>query len=129
MARSLPLGKLKPIFEDRALIQPYLRELRQQRTLRIRLDDDRGVELVVEFHAFLAYRQRDESFALRTNEYMRAESANHWVYETEDSEFLDWFKDETHGAFADPKPLHFVIATSNEYVDVIAVKAPTIEGC
>jgi hypothetical protein len=50
------------------------------------------------------------------------------MYETEDSEFLDWFKDETRGVYADPKPLHFMIATSNEYVDVIAVGAPTVEG-
>jgi hypothetical protein len=128
MARNSPLSSLKALFEERVLSQPYLRELRQQRTLKLRIDDDHGVELTVKFGAFLAYRQRDESYALRTNDYMRAESADHCIYKTEDSEFLDWFKHETHGAYGDPKPIHFVIATSNEYVDVIAVLAPTIEG-
>jgi hypothetical protein len=74
MARNLSLSSLKALFEERVLSQPYLRELRQQRTLRLRIDDDHGVELTAKFGAFLAYRQRDESYALRTNDYMRAES-------------------------------------------------------
>jgi CYTH domain-containing protein len=89
--RNSPLSSLKALFEERVLFQTYLRELRQQRTLKLRIDDDHGVELTVKFGAFLAYRQRDESYALRTNDYMRAESADHWIYKTEDSEFLDWF--------------------------------------
>jgi hypothetical protein len=117
---------LIPIHEEYQLVFPTFDFLTQFRSLIILIRDQNGVAIKVEFKHFCAYRSADDSYSLD----LRAPSAvpghYHWLYETEDSEFLIHFREwnENTGPGLDLK--HFRIVTVGSVIDIVAAEGPIV---
>jgi hypothetical protein len=120
--------KTKPICEAIKLIQPYLVRLEFSSRLVITIDAS-AKSVRVEFPSHQLMRERDESFALRTNdELQQGRADSHWIYEVLESDLLEWFHEETLGVYKEQGVRHYLIATSNEYVDVLSMLDPVVSA-
>jgi hypothetical protein len=99
------------------------------------LSDDDGVltirlrgsstYVVLRFEAYLAYRKHDEGDAVRTLRAIeRTSRLGEWFYMVEQSEFAEWFMVEAGGLRHGAPMLHYVIACSNDLIDVLSPEPP-----
>jgi len=93
------------------------------------MDNADGCRVVATFPQHYFVSERDESFAIRRNDLLANDQSklNGVVYEERDSELLRWFDEENLGVYRDDGVRHFVVATANEYIDVLCNIAPTIK--
>jgi hypothetical protein len=124
--------ELKEVFADIALDRPEIVDLVDANGLRLRLRSHDSPLIVATFGGYQAFRKRDESFAGKTIDILvgsiRPENRFHWLYELHESEFLDWFEDESLGIVAGPDLRHYMIVTANDIVDVISTEPPSISA-
>lgn len=125
------MNKYAPTFVDLAEKGPF--ELNQlldrDGQLSISLSDENDVEHTLIFDDFMLYRKIDEGDALRTlasisDSGLRA----NWFYIVKDSEFVAWYNYERCRPDSLQELFHFVIATSNDIIDVISLSHPVFSA-
>jgi hypothetical protein len=81
--------------------------------------------LKISFNTYLTFRTSNESYRLKTL------SLNHQfvngINVSYNSEFLDWFKSETHHIYDESSPVHYLICTNDDITDVISFNEPVLE--
>ncbi len=118
------------------ILQEHLRNARlefdqlvdRSGTLFVALADANGRHTYLKFDSYMAYRKLDEGDALVTLSAMRKSgSASKCFYRVDDSDFLAWFNTERCGQSPGQPLTHYLIATTNDIIDVLSLDPPTIE--
>jgi hypothetical protein len=86
-------------------------------------DGNNDVKIRVTFDTIEAYRSTYETFRIKiSDQYMG------WTFfRIENSEYLQWLSEQSHGMYDDFKFLHFAIATDDTVLDIIAKHEPKVE--
>ncbi len=85
--------------------------------------------LKITFSNYLAFRTANESYRLKSlheNKSYRCSFVN-GINISNDSEFLDWFKSETHDIYNESLPIHYLICTNDDITDIISFDEPILE--
>lgn len=92
-------------------------------------NDDKETEKVfrITCESFLTYRNADESNRMKTLN-QHPELCEKWtLYLTEESDFIDWIKEESLGILEDQKLYHLIIASPNDIFELVATEPPIFE--
>lgn len=89
-------------------------------------EEDSEVEFQIYFPAFLVYHVTSDSFRIKTISGEAAFDQLGCLYKAEDSNYIDWFHAENRGAYENLKLTHFLIATVDTWVEVLAEKPPKV---
>jgi hypothetical protein len=121
---------LTPLHREYELVYPRLELLTQSKSLVVLLRDEKDVHLKIEFQQFCAYRSADETYSLdMTSPLAGPRTEYHWLYETEDSEFLRQFRERNPHTGPNLDVKHFLIPTLDSIIDVIAAEPPVVSPC
>jgi hypothetical protein len=97
--------------------------------LEVRLEDGKGAPVYVRFDDYFVYRKRDEGDSYRTfQELDRVATFKIGLYRVEESEFVQWFGEESAPIRDVTKLKHFWLATLNSIIDVISLDEPEIRA-
>jgi len=82
--------------------------------------------------AIYAYRFTEEGCFLKTLEYLKKNYESSFVhgtslFEVENSQYLNWFKEESYDAWNTDEFKHYVIYTSDDILEVLSPYPPEIE--
>jgi hypothetical protein len=81
----------------------------------------------IEFPHYRTYRKSDEGDQLLTlTKLADVENSSMFLYEVFDSDFLDWYRQQTYGQMESFKPRHFFLSFLNDLIDVIAINPPKL---
>src|SRR4030088_121853 len=95
--------------------------------LELHLLDEPQRRLRISFSEHLGFRKAGESDALVTLDAIAATSqAGRSFYLVEDSEYLRWFVDQSHGVRRPESLVHITIVTIDDVIDVLTLKMPSI---
>lgn len=109
------------------LLYPRLELLTQSKSLSIVLRGEKDVRIRVEFEHFCAYRSADETYSLdATSPLLGPRNDYHWLYRTEDSEFLTHFRERNPHTGPNLDVKHFYVLTLDSVIDVIAADSPNV---
>lgn len=117
------------IREDLAYLHRlYQESLLDTGVLRITMTDDVAKKRVqVDFEQFFLYEKRDESYAAMTVGALgHTPQSNHWIYRVENSSRVEQFHVENYDMYRERPLAHYLIATSNEVIDVLSEAEPLI---
>ncbi|MDB5801455.1 MAG: hypothetical protein JWL63_2394 [Rhodocyclales bacterium] len=83
-------------------------------------------KLAISFDSYMAYRKRDEGDALLTlMDMKRTGDTGKYFYLVEPSDFVEWFLKEIFVVEYHQPLTHYLVATMNDIVDVIALGPPS----
>lgn len=119
---------LTPLHREIVQEDTDIDELRDFTSLVIKIRDRNDFGINIEFERYLLYSKSDETWAGDTLKAMR-EAAGvplHWLYLVEESNFLERFKERNPHLHSEWDVKHYVVVTSNDVIDVIAVKPPKV---
>ncbi|MEO9382921.1 hypothetical protein [Chromobacterium phragmitis] len=86
----------------------------------------REERVLISFNSYLSYRKSDEGDVLKTLEEIDSVSKlGGMLYEVENSDYLQWFLDQSYGIRSDAK--QYLVLTSNDVVEVICLENPDVE--
>ena len=92
----------------------------------LRGDDPTSPVLRISFSPSLAYRNIDEGDLLRTI-YGIPDLGASSLFMVENSTWLEWFQEESHGIHDGEDIMHYAIYTANDCIDVLSAFDPTVE--
>lgn len=111
----------------------YAKIIDDEQGLRIGLvfENDVQVEFLFET-SVLSYNVCDEGRRLKTLDFLTDKYGQdffgeHYIYMVENSKYLSWFNEESHGIVSGYAVNHYVFLTSNDIVDVLTTYAPKIK--
>ena len=108
---------------------PDIDEVRDFTSLIVRIRDENELSINVDFRSALVYSKTDESYALNIVNALFESGANgHWLYEIGESAFLDDFKKRNPHINPHWDLRHYMIATDNDIIDVLATEPPIISN-
>ncbi len=88
--------------------------------------NDANVRLVMSFSSHLAFRKTGESEGLATLDAIAATSEpGRSFYIVEDSDYVRWIVEQSHGIQKAQLLTHFTIVTVDDIIDVIALAPPS----
>lgn len=124
------MNEYLPIFEELLSYAPFeLEELvDREGVLTLVLSGNQDKQRVeMQFDSYFLYRKLAEGDALLTLSAMkRTGGLAKWFYRVNDSDFVAWFKKERcDGKFVQALT-HYVVATLDDIVDIVALEAPDI---
>ena len=125
------MQKFIPALEDIATSNTLeCEELRDSSSgLVISLRRADGSKLSIHFEDHLAYRLLDEGDALEAiHQLGKSENRENRIYIVENSEFIEWFHNQSYGVRRNDKLSHYIIFSSNDIIDVISLGAPTLKS-
>ncbi len=77
------------------------------------------------FDPALSYRNTDEGELLKT---INEQNFGGWsLYVANDSDYLKWFSEESHGTHEGEDIIHYAIYTPNDCLDVLSAYPPKVE--
>jgi hypothetical protein len=117
---------LTPLHVHLELDRPEIDLVSQFRSLIVLLRDEQNVGVMIEFKTFYMYRSRDEANFIDEDAPRGPRSNYHWMYETSDSQCLENFKRRNQHLGLGSEVRHFIIATPNDIIDVIAYHPPEV---
>ncbi|MBA8737074.1 hypothetical protein [Chromobacterium violaceum] len=86
----------------------------------------REERVLISFNSYLSYRKSDEGDVLKTLEEIDSVSKlGGMLYEIENSDYLQWFLDQSYGIRSGAK--QYLVLTSNDVVEVICLENPDVE--
>ena len=87
-----------------------------------------GTRIHVKCDSYLLYMKRDEGDALRTINLIRENaSLEPLIFLVDKSRLVRWFVSECEGMRKEEDLKHFVVASSNDVIDIICVDELTVE--
>jgi len=104
-------------------------------------DDYEGVRLLLEgdepnnqtlritFDPSLVYRNIDEMDYMKSlHTFQGREHLGKWaLFTVENSDFVKWFNEESHGTHENENIVHYAVLTLNDCIDVISSQPPKVE--
>lgn len=123
------MNKYVPIFQEFTRKLPYEFEqlLDSGGTLIVTIADADGNVLDVCFDSYMVYRKMDEGDALvALAEMAKTGGTTRTFYRVDDSEFVAWFNQQGFKYSEIQSLSHYVVATANDMVDVVAFEMPVI---
>lgn len=124
------MNRYVPILQENLSRAQYeLEELvDREGALVLVLANNDGQRVRLKFDSHLAFRKMDEGDALATLAAMRRSGGTgKYFYRVDESEFVAWFNSERYGAAPGQPLIHYAIAAQNDIVDVLSIRAPSIE--
>jgi hypothetical protein len=95
--------------------------------IRLALLKDASRRLVVSFSNHLAFRKTGESEGLvMLNAIATTSQPGLSFYVVEDSDYLRWLVEQSHGIQETQKLTHFAIITIDDIIDVITLELPSV---
>lgn len=86
-----------------------------------------GKMLRINFNDKLSYRNTDESFYLKLWGSMNKEILGKTFYIISNSDYADFFNDQTLDIYRDWKIIHYAIYTNSDCIDILSIQQPIIE--
>lgn len=123
------MSRYVPILQQYAPVKLYdLEELSERAgVLELQLLDETQRLLRMSFSEHLAFRKAGESDALVTLDAIAATShAGRSFYLVEDSEYLRWFVEQSHGIRQSESLVHITVVTIDDVIDVLTLEMPSI---
>jgi hypothetical protein len=87
-------------------------------------DGGTGAVYAVRFNDQVAYRNMDEGCRLRT---LLKLPERRMLLRVENSQWIDWFVEESSGVFDDSKLIHWAVVTPNDWIDIISFDHPEVK--
>ena len=101
--------------------------------LKFSHEEDKGLKISIVFDDYvLSYRNRDEGEFLKKFKYIGDTYGDSFysdwsLFEVENSEYIQWFNEESFNIQANKNIKHFVFITVNDVVEILSVYEPKIE--
>lgn len=121
-----------PIFQELFSDSPYsfIRLSDNDEVLEICLLGKSGLKIRFLFDSHLCYRKLDEGDALRTLSQISPEGlAGRYFYLVENSDFVEWFIDQSYGVREIGVVEHYLICSENDIIDVLSLNPPEVSVC
>lgn len=93
--------------------------------LSIFISTDKERKLIINFDCFYSYRNTDESYRLNAINKLRGMS-DASIFISTNSEYLYWFNCESLGIYSKENLKHYIILTSENVIDVVALDEPAV---
>lgn len=101
-------------------------------------DDYEGFRIIVrgdgdtnlfrfKFDNYIAYRNSDEGARLKSLNLFPNDSREWCLFQSNNSEFIDWIVSESSGIYLKESITHYYFATPNDIVEVLSLDEPEIE--
>lgn len=120
---------LTALHREYQLAFPKLELLTQSGSLIIFLCAQGNTRVRLTFQHFCAYRSRNETYSLDATSPLAGLRGNyHWLYVTEDSEFLLQFRERNRHTGPNLDVKHFLILTLDDIIDVVATDCAVISA-
>jgi hypothetical protein len=96
--------------------------------LDLKLEDSAsGRRFHLQFEGYLAYRKYLENHALRLVEQKMAWEDKSWfLYKSDQSDFIEWFKAQSFGINDNLKHMHYCLFSVDYVVDILCIGAPKL---
>jgi hypothetical protein len=125
------MSRYVPAFQQHAPSPPELYDLEEvcerSGVLEVRLVGQQERRLHVTFPDHLGFRKAGESDALVTLAAISATSqAGRSFYLVEESDYIRWFVDQSHGIRRPESLMHITIVTIDDVIDVISLSLPSL---
>lgn len=83
--------------------------------------------LRISFEDKLSYKNTDESYLLEIWHTAEKDILGRTFYMIDNSTYVDFFNEMTHGLYSDWRIKHYAIYTVSDCIDIISVKPPSVE--
>jgi hypothetical protein len=81
----------------------------------------------IKFESYLGYQNFDESDRLNSLDYFPVNTREWCLFKSNNSDYIDRVMKETAGKYDAGEIIHFAIVTSNDIIDILALKEPIVE--
>ncbi|MBB4823292.1 hypothetical protein HNO89_000512 [Sporosarcina luteola] len=95
-------------------------------------DEDHKKKIFVTFeHGVLSYRNTDEGSLLKRLDYLDQQYGTNFysectLFKVEDSDYMDWFLDESLGIYERSQLEHYVFLTLNDVIEILTTYPPCV---